>query len=473
MSEPDIDNKFHRAVDIVQSLPKGGPIQTTYEEKLWLYSLYKQATEGNIKIPRPGMLDLLGKAKWDSWHKQKGITKTEAKARYVEALCKILERHGGEEGVEGYLLELEGITGVARSKLPPRPASPASSTSSYHSSQASPPLSPGHPHTSRTLDPSPMDARRTFLPPDPSLPPPDVAPSFVPPSALTSSHRSLLSLSLSQEQEQEAADTHQPLHLPSRSAPHVGSRAQSLRGEPQDPRMSKELLGESGPGSVQSFRQRQGYDRPVALDPRAGSRLASPQIPPPLPRDYVHTPEMQGSPFLGLGVDATPIYQSTRPPGPGSTSTYGAHGPPPPLNLSYALQQIQTSLTALHERLSTLERTQAMILRGGGGGGGGGRRKSWLWWSTEGDDLEQAEREAERERWGYTTVTRQRQEKKPLSLRIVWFLFKALRRVLVDAGVGAVLILIVWIMFNGGVRRARGLLRLLEMRARRLITGGS
>ncbi|ODO05283.1 hypothetical protein L198_01975 [Cryptococcus wingfieldii CBS 7118] len=465
--EPNIDKKFHRAVDIVQSLPKGGPIQTTYEEKLWLYSLYKQATEGDIKIPRPGMLDLLGKAKWDSWHKQEGITKTEAKAHYVEALCKILERNGGEEGVEGFLSELEGMSGLGRFRdMAPRPASPASSTSSYHSSQASPPLSPGHPpraprdqNQAISLEPSSMDPQGVFLPPDPLLPPPDVGPSFVPPSALTSSHRSLLSLS----QEQEAADTYQPLHLPPRPVPYVGSRAQSSRGDPQDSRVVKDLLGESGPGSVQSFRQRQGYDRPVALDPRAGSRLASPSIPPPLPRDYVHTPEMQGSPFAGLGFDGTPIYQSQRPPGPGSASTYG---PPPPLNISYALQQIQTSLAALHERLSTLERTQWMILRSDG------RKKSWLWWSTEGDDLDQAEAEAERERWGFTTVTRQKHSKKPLSSRVIWFLLKALRRVLVDAGVGAVLIFIVWIMLNGGVRRARVLLGLIKMRARRLITGG-
>lgn len=37
-----VDAKFHRAVDIIQSLPKNGPISTSYEEKLMLYSLYKQ-----------------------------------------------------------------------------------------------------------------------------------------------------------------------------------------------------------------------------------------------------------------------------------------------------------------------------------------------------------------------------------------------------------------------------------------------
>lgn len=37
-----IDARFQHAVDIIQSLPKFGNISTTYEEKLMLYSLYKQ-----------------------------------------------------------------------------------------------------------------------------------------------------------------------------------------------------------------------------------------------------------------------------------------------------------------------------------------------------------------------------------------------------------------------------------------------
>lgn len=96
------------------SLPKGGPVQTSYEEKLWLYSLYKQgeshlwllhecqsgiatheasaqisATEGDIAIPRPGLLDMLGRAKWDSWNKQKGKGQTTCKREYVQAMLNV------------------------------------------------------------------------------------------------------------------------------------------------------------------------------------------------------------------------------------------------------------------------------------------------------------------------------------------------------------------------------------------------
>ncbi|KAG6833829.1 hypothetical protein H0H87_011763 [Tephrocybe sp. NHM501043] len=89
MASPEvIDAQFDRAVEIVQSLPKTGPIQTDYEEKLTMYSLYKQATVGNVKTPRPGIWDMLGRAKWDAWAKHRDLDHFEAKWLYVDALLK-------------------------------------------------------------------------------------------------------------------------------------------------------------------------------------------------------------------------------------------------------------------------------------------------------------------------------------------------------------------------------------------------
>ncbi|CAE7174652.1 unnamed protein product, partial [Rhizoctonia solani] len=78
-----VNAQFNRAVEIVQSLPKTGPIQTGYEEKLAMYSLYKQATQGNVKTSRPGVWDMLGRAKWDEWAKHKDMDTREAQWRYV------------------------------------------------------------------------------------------------------------------------------------------------------------------------------------------------------------------------------------------------------------------------------------------------------------------------------------------------------------------------------------------------------
>ncbi|KIK77692.1 hypothetical protein PAXRUDRAFT_834909 [Paxillus rubicundulus Ve08.2h10] len=88
-----IDAQFDRAVEIVQSLPKTGPIQTGYEEKLTMYSLYKQATVGNVTSPRPGMFDMLGRAKWDAWAKHRDLDRYEAKWLYVDALLKALSKY--------------------------------------------------------------------------------------------------------------------------------------------------------------------------------------------------------------------------------------------------------------------------------------------------------------------------------------------------------------------------------------------
>ncbi|KAG7580059.1 hypothetical protein FFLO_00030 [Filobasidium floriforme] len=78
MDEGTIERQFFRAVDIVQSLPKNGPIQSSYDDKLAIYSLFKQATEGDRPGSRPGLFDVLGRAKWDAWNKQRGSSKQNA-----------------------------------------------------------------------------------------------------------------------------------------------------------------------------------------------------------------------------------------------------------------------------------------------------------------------------------------------------------------------------------------------------------
>lgn len=106
-----IDAQFDRAVEIVQSLPKTGPIQTDYEEKLQMYSLYKQATVGNVKSPRPGIWDMLGRAKWDAWAKHKDLESYEAKWLYVEALLKVLRRYSDKTVAQNLVQELESYGG--------------------------------------------------------------------------------------------------------------------------------------------------------------------------------------------------------------------------------------------------------------------------------------------------------------------------------------------------------------------------
>jgi diazepam-binding inhibitor (GABA receptor modulating acyl-CoA-binding protein) len=53
------------------------------ETLLQLYSLYKQATEGDINSDPPGMFDFVAKAKYDAWTKLKGTSTDDAMHQYI------------------------------------------------------------------------------------------------------------------------------------------------------------------------------------------------------------------------------------------------------------------------------------------------------------------------------------------------------------------------------------------------------
>ncbi|PWY98663.1 ACBP-domain-containing protein [Testicularia cyperi] len=118
MSSADvIDALFVKTVDMVQSLPKSGPIQTSYEEKLALYSLYKQATEGDVRSARPGLLDMLGRAKWDAWAKVRGLPQRDAKQMYVESMLRILRRFSDRPQAVALIQELENFSGQVAQRV--------------------------------------------------------------------------------------------------------------------------------------------------------------------------------------------------------------------------------------------------------------------------------------------------------------------------------------------------------------------
>jgi acyl-CoA-binding protein len=74
--------KFDAAVAASKQLPEK-PDNATL---LQIYSLFKQATEGDVTGKRPGMLDMVGRAKFDAWEKQKGMSSDEAMKAYIELI---------------------------------------------------------------------------------------------------------------------------------------------------------------------------------------------------------------------------------------------------------------------------------------------------------------------------------------------------------------------------------------------------
>lgn len=53
---------------------------------LKLYALYKQATAGDNTEKRPGMMDMVGRAKWDAWNGLKGTDSKAAMQEYVDLI---------------------------------------------------------------------------------------------------------------------------------------------------------------------------------------------------------------------------------------------------------------------------------------------------------------------------------------------------------------------------------------------------
>lgn len=63
------------------------------DDLLFLYSHFKQASEGDVSGKRPGMLNVVARAKYDAWAKLKGMSADEARTKYVEKVEALLKTH--------------------------------------------------------------------------------------------------------------------------------------------------------------------------------------------------------------------------------------------------------------------------------------------------------------------------------------------------------------------------------------------
>jgi diazepam-binding inhibitor (GABA receptor modulator, acyl-CoA-binding protein) len=78
----DLKKRFEQAVADSKSLPEKPDNQTL----LQIYSLYKQATAGDVEGKRPGFTDMVGRAKWDAWNTLKGKSADDAMQEYVDLI---------------------------------------------------------------------------------------------------------------------------------------------------------------------------------------------------------------------------------------------------------------------------------------------------------------------------------------------------------------------------------------------------
>lgn len=76
----DLHTQFETAAQEAQKLAKRPDNDTL----LQLYALYKQGTKGNASGKRPGMFDMVGRAKYDAWAKLRNMSQAEAQQKYID-----------------------------------------------------------------------------------------------------------------------------------------------------------------------------------------------------------------------------------------------------------------------------------------------------------------------------------------------------------------------------------------------------
>lgn len=81
----DLNTRFDEAVANSRKL-SARPDNVTL---LKIYSLYKQATEGDNEEAKPGFADMVARAKWDAWKKLEGMAGDEAMTQYIALIDEL------------------------------------------------------------------------------------------------------------------------------------------------------------------------------------------------------------------------------------------------------------------------------------------------------------------------------------------------------------------------------------------------
>lgn len=86
--------RFQAAVEKVRNAPADGGFKPDNDYKLKMYALFRQATDGDVSGKRPGMLDVIGRFKYDAWAKLKGTSSNDAMQRYIDEVAAVEKRYG-------------------------------------------------------------------------------------------------------------------------------------------------------------------------------------------------------------------------------------------------------------------------------------------------------------------------------------------------------------------------------------------
>lgn len=82
----DVQAQFEQAQVDVKTLTE----RPSNDDLLTLYATFKQATAGDVSGKRPGMMDMVGRAKYDAWAKLAGQSSEQAMQAYVDKVNALM-----------------------------------------------------------------------------------------------------------------------------------------------------------------------------------------------------------------------------------------------------------------------------------------------------------------------------------------------------------------------------------------------
>ncbi len=86
-----LKKEFEAAAERIKTDKRKDGKESTNEEKLKLYSLYKQATAGDVQGSQPWAVQVEARAKWDAWNSAKGKATDVAMKEYIAEVKRQLD----------------------------------------------------------------------------------------------------------------------------------------------------------------------------------------------------------------------------------------------------------------------------------------------------------------------------------------------------------------------------------------------
>lgn len=90
-SSSSVEDRFRAALDNLNKLSEA----PGNDVKLKLYGLFKQATLGECTAPKPSMLNIVDKAKWEAWSSLGKMSTKDAMEQYISTVNQLLGTSGG------------------------------------------------------------------------------------------------------------------------------------------------------------------------------------------------------------------------------------------------------------------------------------------------------------------------------------------------------------------------------------------